>query len=208
MAEVHSSPRQEDLHSVGAGESTGSSLSKSTSRVSPTISETRLDQTYLGIGGTSNNNNNITNYAISRPLSRSSMTSGVSVTATKDGIEGKRVKRRGIPGYSLNLMEKMYAHYLTSAGDAADDDSLLSQDDKVSVESLKSVSISMIPQYSRSGTPVSMEGHDDGGVFGEDTLEFDSEPSTDYERFLQQGRGQRHGPGEHQGSISGDTRSL
>lgn len=44
---------------------------------------------------------------ISRPLSRGSVTSGVSMMATKDGVEGERVKRLGIPQYSLNLLNSM-----------------------------------------------------------------------------------------------------
>ncbi|CDO93065.1 unnamed protein product [Kluyveromyces dobzhanskii CBS 2104] len=44
---------------------------------------------------------------ISRPLSRSSVTSGLSMTATKDGVEGRRVQRYGIPQYSLNLLNSM-----------------------------------------------------------------------------------------------------
>lgn len=125
--------------------------------------------------------------SISRPLSRSSVTSGLSVTATKDGVEGKRVKRRGIPGYPLNLIEKMYANYLTRSGDQSisDNESLdTPQDDKVSVESLKSVSMSsMIPQYSAPGSPSSLMEHE---VYGEHTVEFEKE-STDYEKFLQRG---------------------
>lgn len=46
-------------------------------------------------------------YVISRPLSRSSVTSGLSMTATKDGVEGRRVQRYGIPQYSLNLLNSM-----------------------------------------------------------------------------------------------------
>ncbi|CUS23297.1 LAQU0S09e01618g1_1 [Lachancea quebecensis] len=44
---------------------------------------------------------------ISRPLSRSSVTSSLSMVATKDGIEGRRVHRYGIPQYSLNLLDAM-----------------------------------------------------------------------------------------------------
>ncbi|SCU82473.1 LANO_0B06370g1_1 [Lachancea nothofagi CBS 11611] len=44
---------------------------------------------------------------ISRPLSRSSATSSLSMVATKDGIEGRRVHRYGIPQYSLNLLNSM-----------------------------------------------------------------------------------------------------
>lgn len=44
---------------------------------------------------------------ISRPLSRSSVTSGLSMTATKDGIEGRQIQRYGIPQYSLNLLNSM-----------------------------------------------------------------------------------------------------
>lgn len=44
---------------------------------------------------------------ISRPLSRSSVTSGLSMTATKDGVEGRRVQRYGIPQYSLNILNSM-----------------------------------------------------------------------------------------------------
>ncbi|KAH3676477.1 hypothetical protein WICPIJ_009103 [Wickerhamomyces pijperi] len=53
--------------------------------------------------------------SISRPLSRSSMASCISTTATKDGIEGKRIDRKkkypnsgGINGYSMNLIQRMY----------------------------------------------------------------------------------------------------
>lgn len=42
---------------------------------------------------------------ISRPLSRSSVTSSLSMVATKDGVEGRRVHRYGIPQYSLNLLD-------------------------------------------------------------------------------------------------------
>ncbi|ODV93847.1 hypothetical protein PACTADRAFT_4747 [Pachysolen tannophilus NRRL Y-2460] len=45
---------------------------------------------------------------ISRPLSRSSTTSGMSVTAFKDGIEGKRIHRNGIPNYPHNLILNMF----------------------------------------------------------------------------------------------------
>ncbi|CDF89368.1 uncharacterized protein ZBIST_2448 [Zygosaccharomyces bailii] len=45
--------------------------------------------------------------SISRPLSRGSVTSGVSMMATKDGVEGEKVKRLGIPQYSLNLLNTM-----------------------------------------------------------------------------------------------------
>ncbi|GAV53086.1 hypothetical protein ZYGR_0AI03680 [Zygosaccharomyces rouxii] len=45
--------------------------------------------------------------SISRPLSRGSVTSGVSMMATKDGVEGERVTRLGIPQYSLNLLNSM-----------------------------------------------------------------------------------------------------
>lgn len=46
-----------------------------------------------------------------RPPSRSSMTSCLSTTATKDGIEGKRIKKRGISGYPLRLINKMYENH-------------------------------------------------------------------------------------------------
>lgn len=45
--------------------------------------------------------------SISRPLSRGSVTSGVSMMATKDGVEGEKVKRLGIPQYSLNILNTM-----------------------------------------------------------------------------------------------------
>ncbi|SCU95732.1 LAME_0F13234g1_1 [Lachancea meyersii CBS 8951] len=45
--------------------------------------------------------------AISRPLSRSSVTSSLSMVATKDGIEGRKVHRHGIPQYSLNILNSM-----------------------------------------------------------------------------------------------------
>lgn len=45
--------------------------------------------------------------SISRPLSRGSVTSGVSMMATKDGVDGEKVKRLGIPQYSLNLLNSM-----------------------------------------------------------------------------------------------------
>lgn len=45
--------------------------------------------------------------SISRPLSRGSVTSGVSMMATKDGVEGEKVKRIGIPQYSLNILNSM-----------------------------------------------------------------------------------------------------
>ncbi|QLL32350.1 hypothetical protein HG536_0C05190 [Torulaspora globosa] len=45
--------------------------------------------------------------SISRPLSRGSVTSGVSMMATKDGVEGEKVKRLGIPQYSLNILNSM-----------------------------------------------------------------------------------------------------
>ncbi|AMD22872.1 HHR103Cp [Eremothecium sinecaudum] len=47
--------------------------------------------------------------SLSRPLSRSSVTSGLSMIATKDGIEGRKVPRYGIPPYSLNLLNTMNA---------------------------------------------------------------------------------------------------
>ncbi|CAL9730861.1 hypothetical protein MOUN0_K05820 [Monosporozyma unispora] len=43
--------------------------------------------------------------ALSRPLSRCSATSGLSITGTKDGIEGKRVIRTGLNQYSLSLLD-------------------------------------------------------------------------------------------------------
>lgn len=45
--------------------------------------------------------------SISRPLSRGSVTSGVSMMATKDGVDGEKIKRLGIPQYSLNLLNSM-----------------------------------------------------------------------------------------------------
>ncbi|SCU91563.1 LADA_0F10704g1_1 [Lachancea dasiensis] len=44
---------------------------------------------------------------ISRPMSRSSATSSLSMVATKDGVEGRKVHRYGIPQYSLNLLNSM-----------------------------------------------------------------------------------------------------
>lgn len=44
---------------------------------------------------------------VSRPMSRGSMTSNISLTATKDGVEGNTPKRLGIPPYSLNLLNSM-----------------------------------------------------------------------------------------------------
>ncbi|KAH3673626.1 hypothetical protein WICMUC_003529 [Wickerhamomyces mucosus] len=97
---------------------------------------------------------------VSRPLSRSSITSGISTTATKDGVEGKRIKKHGIPGYPLNLINKMYntssqvksSHYLQPeinySEDEINDDDDDDDDDKASVYSVKSLS-SMIPQYSK-----------------------------------------------------------
>ncbi|AEY95489.1 FACL030Cp [Eremothecium gossypii FDAG1] len=46
---------------------------------------------------------------VSRPLSRSSVTSGLSMVATKDGVEGRRVPRHGITQYSVNLANSMNA---------------------------------------------------------------------------------------------------
>ncbi|AGO11231.1 AaceriACL030Cp [[Ashbya] aceris (nom. inval.)] len=46
---------------------------------------------------------------LSRPLSRSSVTSGLSMVATKDGVEGRRVPRHGITQYSVNLANSMNA---------------------------------------------------------------------------------------------------
>ncbi|CCH44261.1 hypothetical protein BN7_3822 [Wickerhamomyces ciferrii] len=104
---------------------------------------------------------------ISRPLSRSSATSGLSVTATKDGIEGKRIKKNGIPGYPLNLINKMYTNYakqhqlnmeneVTGAYKTNDGSPLAttqgdteSADDLWSVQSIKSAT-SLIPQYDPS----------------------------------------------------------
>lgn len=86
---------------------------------------------------------------ISRPLSRSSVTSGLSVTATKDGVEGKRVKRAGIPGYPLSLINKMYSNYAKQHRLDIDQDDRDSQDDAdelMSAQSIKSAS-SLIPQY-------------------------------------------------------------
>lgn len=85
--------------------------------------------------------------AISRPLSRSSVTSGLSVTATKDGVEGKRIKRTGIPNYPLNLINKMYTNYarqlhIDPEGREGQDDT----DEFASVQSIKSAT-SLIPQY-------------------------------------------------------------
>ncbi|AET41321.1 uncharacterized protein Ecym_8025 [Eremothecium cymbalariae DBVPG len=56
---------------------------------------------------------------VSRPLSRSSINSGLSMIATKDGVEGRRVPRYGIPQYSLNLLNTMNSqnHWKKSHGD-------------------------------------------------------------------------------------------
>lgn len=111
---------------------------------------------------------------ISRPLSRSSVTSGLSVTATKDGIEGKRIKKTGIPGYPLNLINKMYPtyntnanrginnylntnEYTTSINQELDNASIDNADDRESVLSLSS----MIPQYSKDDISDPHESHHD-----------------------------------------------
>ncbi|CEP60096.1 uncharacterized protein LALA0_S01e02960g [Lachancea lanzarotensis] len=52
-------------------------------------------------------NDEVQGSVISRPLSRSSMTSSLSMVATKDGIEGRNIHRHGIPQYSLNLLNSM-----------------------------------------------------------------------------------------------------
>lgn len=44
-------------------------------------------------------------YEISRPVSRNSLPS--SITATKDGVEGSKIRRNGIPQYPLNLLNVM-----------------------------------------------------------------------------------------------------
>ena len=44
---------------------------------------------------------------ITRTNSGCSITSGASMIATKDGIQGSNVKRDGIPKYSLNLLNSM-----------------------------------------------------------------------------------------------------
>jgi hypothetical protein len=124
------------------------------------------------------------------------------VTATKDGIEGKRIKRRGIPGYPLNLIEKMYANYVTHSNTGLDDEEF--HDDKVSVESLKSMSMSsMIPQYSRPATPDSAAGE----VYGEDTVEFEKESRTDYEKFLNSHTGS-DSLDEGLASLDGESKPL
>lgn len=102
---------------------------------------------------------------LSRPLSRSSITSGLSVTATKDGVEGKRIKRIGIPGYPLELINQMQINNASNNGrklnnyddtnytisspttntkDSINDDF----EDMVSTTSVKSLS-SMIPIYAK-----------------------------------------------------------
>lgn len=88
---------------------------------------------------------------ISRPLSRSSVTSGLSVTATKDGIEGKRVKRTGIPGYPLNLINKMYSNYAKQHQLQVEDgkENQEDPDEFSSIQSIKSAT-SLIPQYDPS----------------------------------------------------------
>ncbi len=91
---------------------------------------------------------------ISRPLSRSSVTSGLSVTATKDGVEGKRIKRTGIPGYPLNLINKMYSNYAKQQQNQQlqvdnNKENQDDQDDFMSVQSIKSAT-SLIPQYDPS----------------------------------------------------------
>lgn len=45
--------------------------------------------------------------SISRPLSRSSTTSCLSTTATKDGVEGKRHRRYGHTSYFNNVLSNM-----------------------------------------------------------------------------------------------------
>ncbi|SCU79931.1 LAFA_0B06546g1_1 [Lachancea sp. 'fantastica'] len=52
-------------------------------------------------------NDEVQGSVISRPLSRSSVTSSLSMVATKDGIEGRNIHRHGIPQYSLNLLSSM-----------------------------------------------------------------------------------------------------
>ncbi|KAH3902712.1 uncharacterized protein SCODWIG_02686 [Saccharomycodes ludwigii] len=64
--------------------------------------EYSYDQESVGSSIASHNN-------ISRPQSRASVTSGLSTTAAKDGIEGKRVLRAGISPYSLNLLNALNA---------------------------------------------------------------------------------------------------
>ncbi|CCF56428.1 hypothetical protein KAFR_0B01290 [Kazachstania africana CBS 2517] len=44
---------------------------------------------------------------VSRSISRCSLNSAMSMTATKDGVEGSKFKRDGIPQYSLNLLNSM-----------------------------------------------------------------------------------------------------
>ncbi|SCU92484.1 LAMI_0E10682g1_1 [Lachancea mirantina] len=57
-------------------------------------------------------NEEIQGAGISRPLSRSSVTSSLSMVATKDGIEGRKVHRYGISPYSLNLLNSMAQSHL------------------------------------------------------------------------------------------------
>lgn len=180
MAEVFHSPHQD-------GQQNSDTESTSTSSY---LKYTLSDEDYQPP------NTSAPQYSLpSRPLSRSSVTSGLSVTATKDGIEGKRIKRHGIPGYPLNLIEKMYASYVTQSRTPVDDDASYPYNDKASIESIKSQSMSsMIPQYSRLASPDSIED----GNYGDNTLELERN-GTDYEQFLQ-----RNGDDQ----SLGDLRSL
>ncbi|ONH66178.1 hypothetical protein BON22_4074 [Cyberlindnera fabianii] len=175
---AHPVPHKEDTASSTHVPFTSDAESSQSFIKSPTMSVVSDEQ---------DSNTNAQQYlSISRPLSRASVTSGLSVTATKDGVEGKTVKRHGIPGYPLNLMNKMYSNYVTRSNVPPDSDSDDDENtpDRVSVESLKSFSMSsMIPHYSQ---PETLRDVSDSEVYGEDTVEFDRESKTDYEKFLMQ----------------------
>ncbi|CAK7900037.1 hypothetical protein CAAN1_05S04478 [[Candida] anglica] len=58
--------------------------------------------------------------SFSRPLSRNSNTSCLSTTATKDGIEGKRLHRHGPTSYSNNILTNMAQNNLYSSSAGSD----------------------------------------------------------------------------------------
>jgi hypothetical protein len=206
MTEVYQSPgpQQPDLESTAHYASDIESLSGSVAQKSP--SDTNSFQSADETPQLSPVSNTL---PVSRPLSRCSATSGLSVTATKDGVEGKRVKKSGIPGYPLNLINQMYANYANknrnngnaphltpnennNAMDTAD-----LADDGASVMSLSS----MIPQYSKDDL---IEETDKGYTYDTEKAEYLSdldcnndvkstdeslEGNSDYKNFLRKSSG-------------------
>lgn len=93
---------------MGSASLTGSSSSYNYPSTAASIASSDLEYQH-------DLSNSYSTFPISRPLSRTSNTSCLSVTLFKDGIEGKRVHRTGIPNYPYNLIAGMIdTRYLKS----------------------------------------------------------------------------------------------